>query len=139
MLQREIVGDGRGKSWRRGVREFRLSSGTTNFLVVPGRFVIALRRIVKTGVQAVLRQFETLLNNECGIRIVDEIVLRNSIVPDGVIHEPAKKSDVCSRAYLQEQIRGGRRSSETGIDDNHLRVTDSFCFNGPLEATGMVF
>ena len=108
------------------------------FFIIPGRFVVDLRRRIKTRVQSVFGQLESFLYDERGIRVVDDVVFRDSIVLNRVIDQPAEKSYVRSRANLQEHIRNCRRSREPRIDDDHLRVANLLRLNRPLEPARMV-
>ena len=50
--------------------------------IVPGRLVVHVRLAVEPGVQPILRQLESFLYDEGGVRIVDEIVVREVPVGD---------------------------------------------------------
>ena len=59
-------------------------SGFTGFvaalLVVPGRLVVGLGRGIEAGEQAVFRQLESVLDDERGVGVVDQILVRNAVV-----------------------------------------------------------
>ena len=92
----------------------------------------------KPEIQAVLGQLEPFLDDERRVGVVDEIVVRDPIVLDGVVDQAAEKRDVGAGANLQEQVGGGRRPREARIDDDHLGVALQLGFDRPLEAARVV-
>src|SRR5258705_6153300 len=76
------------------------STNVTAFFVIPGRFVIDLRRSIKSGIQAIFRQLESFFDDESGVCVVDNVVSGDAIVLDCVLNQPTKKRDVCARTDL---------------------------------------
>src|SRR5208282_2083796 len=162
MLKRQVVGDIRGqrgrrcgrrrmsgvarrsRSWRRGncVRRsgsgIRFAAEVSAFFVIPRGFVVAARRRVKSRVQAVFREFETLFNDESRVGVVDEIFLGDPVVLDRITDQAAKESYVSAGANLYKEVgsRGGAR--ESGINRNQFGVAVALRLHRPLETTGMV-
>src|SRR5271166_3274280 len=153
MLQGKIVGHfARKRCWRRRSarrcrwRDFfgwRCGDGFTAevaaFLIVPGLFVVNLLLWVKARVEAIFGQLESVFDNEGGVRVIDQVILGDAIVLDGVADYAAEKRDVGPRADLYVQIGIRCRTRKAGIDDNRLRVAMNLGFNRPLESTWMVF
>jgi len=117
----------------------RLARDVTALLVIPSRFVVAVRGRVKAGEQPVLGKLETLLDDEGRIRVIQEIVLSDAVVFSGVMDEPAQERDIRAHANLTKQVGDRRRTREARIDNNQPSVSGSLGFDDPLETAGMVF
>jgi len=65
-------------------------------------------------------QFESAVNNERGIHVVDYVIFCYAIVFDRVVNEPAEEGDIRPGANLAEEIRGRRGSREARIDGDHF-------------------
>src|SRR5208337_3558799 len=152
VLQGEIEGSLRRKRRRRWrgtglcsgwflVRRagYWLTGKVSALFIVPGRFVVALLLWVKTGVQAVFRQLESVFNDEGSIRVVDQVVVRDAVVLNGVVNQASEEGNVGSGANLEEEISGGGGTRQSRIDHDHLGIAVKLGFDGPLESAGMVF
>src|ERR1700674_2686518 len=106
--------------------------------VVPGRFVVHLLLGIEAGVEAIVGQFKSFFNNEGGVGVVDEVVLGDAVVFDGVANYAAEEGNVGARAdlYVHVRIRGG--AGQARIDNDGFRVAVNFGFNRPLEAAGVI-
>ena len=60
--------------------------------------------LVEAGEQAVLGQLESVLHDERGVRVVDEVVVRDAVILDRVVDQAAEEGDVGAGANLQEEI-----------------------------------
>src|ERR1700739_2480984 len=83
-----------------GGRCGRLAFQIPAFLVVPRGLVVGFLVLIETGVQAVFRQLEAFFDDEGGIRVVDEVVVRDPIILDRVIDNATQKRDIGSGANL---------------------------------------
>jgi hypothetical protein len=106
-------------------------------LVVPGRLVVAVILAVEARVQTVLRQLESFLHDECGVRIVDEIVVGDVPVGERVVDQPAEEGDVTAGTNLEKEIGVCRGPREARIDDDHLGVALELRFDRPFESAGV--
>src|SRR5437762_2020793 len=97
------------------VRDGRRQTGPARSFVVPRGLIVALALGVEAGVQAVLRELESFLDDERGVREVNEIIVRDPIVLNRVVDQAAEKRDVGAGADLQEQIGGGGGPREARI------------------------
>src|SRR6516164_7124781 len=153
MLQGKIVCNIFGKMRRSrfavdsGFRCFRgsrlarssLAREVAALLVIPGTFLVGKCGRVKARKQSVLGKLETLLDHVSGIRVVEKVVFSDAIVFDGVMNEPAQKSNVGPRPDLAEQVSNRSSAGEPRIDNNQLGVSGALGFNNPFETAGMVF
>src|SRR5271157_6122790 len=108
-------------------------------LVVPRIFVVDVLFWIEAGKKPVFRQFESVLDNECGVRVVGQILLGNTVVLQRVVDDAAQEGNVRTGANLQEKVSLRRRAGEPGIDDDDLSVAVPLRLHRPLESTGMVF
>ena len=122
---------------RRG-RHHRLAGQVSAFFVIPGGLVVDLLLGIEAGVQAVFGKLESVFNNESRVGVVDQIFVRDAIVLDRVIDQPAKKSNVRSGANLHINIRSRCGPREARIYDNGFRVAMNLGFHRPLKAARMV-
>src|SRR5580658_766970 len=133
MLQRHVVGHiGRqqyrwcrsaGFSGHRFWSVTRSRSGartSPRAFIVPGGLIVAVRGGVKSGIEPILRKFESILNNESRVGVIDEIFFGDAVVLDGVPDQAAKKSNVGTRAYLAEKVSGRGSAGKSRIDGNQL-------------------
>src|SRR6202035_234152 len=94
---------------------------------------------VKSRVQAIFRKFETFLNDECCIGVIDEIFLGDSVVRDGVADQSAEKRNVGAGANLDEEVGGGGGAREARVNGNQFGVAVALGLHRRLESTRMVF
>jgi hypothetical protein len=106
--------------------------------VVPGGFVVHLLFRIEAGVEAIVGEFESLFNNEGGVGVVDEVILGDAVVFDGVANYAAEECNVGAGADLYVHVRIGCSAGQARIDNNSFRVAVNFGFNRPLEATGVI-
>src|SRR5713226_7029310 len=67
---------------RRDCRSF--SFEVSALFVVPGGFVVHLLFRIEAGIEAIVGEFKSFFNNEGGVGVVDEVILGDAIVFDGV-------------------------------------------------------
>src|SRR5580700_6594247 len=117
---------------------FSSSFEVSALFVVPGGFVVHLLFRIKAGVEAIVGEFKSFLNDEGGVGVVDEVVLGDAVVFDGVANYAAQKGDIGAGTdlHIQVRVRGG--ASQARIDNDGFRVAVNFGFNRPLEAAGVV-
>ena len=82
----------------------RSAPSVVAFLVIPRGPVVSLAGSVEPGVQPVFRQLETVLHQEGGIGVVDEIFFRDAVVFERVADHSAQKRDIRSGTNLQEEV-----------------------------------
>src|SRR5579872_1190255 len=116
----------------------RFPAQVSALFVIPRGVIVSARCRVKPGVQSVLRQFESFLNDECSIRVVDEIFSRDPVVLDGITNQPAEECDVSAGANLKVEVGGSGRASESRVYGNQLGVAVALGLHRPLESAGMV-
>src|ERR1700679_1363771 len=92
----------------------------STFLIIPGGFVVGSSSGIEPGIESVLRQLETFLHNKRGVGVIDEIILGDAIVFDGIADQPAEESDIRAGANLDEKVGGAGRGGETGTNGNKL-------------------
>src|SRR5271156_2462375 len=101
----------RAGGWRRsrcGGRMCRIRGGVrfaaevSALLIIPGGLIVSARPCVKPGVQAIFGKFETFLDDERGVRIVDQILFRDAVVLDSVANQPAEECNVTAGANLHK-------------------------------------
>ena len=106
--------------------------------IIPCSFVVALGRRIEAGEQAVFRQLESVIDDERGVGVVDQVLVRNAVVLDGVIDKAAEKREVAAGANLAENIGLRRRAREARIHHDHLGVAVALGLHRPLESARMV-
>ena len=74
------------------------------FLIIPRSSVVGLRGRIKSRVEPVLRQLETVLHDESSVGVIEQVILGDAIVFDGVADHSAQKCDIRAGANLKEQI-----------------------------------
>src|SRR5579871_2667544 len=116
----------------------RLAGEIATFFIVPGRLVVGFLFWIETRIQAIIRQLESVFDDEGRVCVIDEVVVRNAILLDGVVDQAAEERDIGSGTDLQIKVR--RRSSprEARVDHDGLRIAVQLGLNGPLEAARMV-
>ena len=108
------------------------------FLIVPRRLVIDLRSRIEAGIQSIVRQLETILHDEGGVGVVDEVILGDTVVVDRILDHATEESDVSAGANLAEEIGGGGGAGKPRINHDHLGVACTLRLNRPLESARMV-
>src|SRR4029077_15081750 len=108
------------------------------FLIVPRSSVVGLRGRIKSRVETVLRQFETLVHDESSAGVIEQVILSYAVILDGVVDHSAEECNVGADSNLKEEIRGRRGARKARIDYDHLCVASLLGFDGPLEAAGMI-
>ncbi len=116
----------------------RLACFVSAFLVVPGAFVVGLGRLIEAREQSILRQLESVFDDERGVGVVDQIFVRDAVVLDGVIDEAAEKREVAAGANLTENIGLRRGAGEARVDHDRLGVAVALGLDRPLETARMV-
>src|SRR5579863_3120656 len=106
------------------------------FLIIPRSFVVGVRSGIKSRIQPILGQLESFLNNEGRIRVVDQVIFGVAVILDRVANQSAQKRDVRPSSNLQEEVRGGCRPRKSRVYHNHLGVSVSLGFDGPLKSAG---
>jgi hypothetical protein len=124
---------------RRSVSGVRFAAEVSTLFVIPCGFIVAARRRVKSRVQAVLGKFETFLNDEGSVGVVDEIFFGDPVVLYGIADQAAEECNVGAGANLHEQIGGSGCARESRVDRNQLGVAVALGFHRPLETARMVF
>ena len=84
----------------------RPAAGLSHTFIVPGGLIVGTRSGIKPGEQPVVGQLEAFLDDERGVRVIDEILFRDAVVFDGVADQPAEERNVGAGANL---ARTGRR------------------------------
>src|SRR5205085_12655381 len=97
-------------------RGSRAMAHVAAFLIVPRRLVIGLRGRIESGIQAIVRQLETVLHDVGGVSVVEEIILGDAIVVDRVLDQATEESDVSAGANLAEEIGGGGGAGKPRIN-----------------------
>src|ERR1700722_3079737 len=115
-----------------------LPAKISSFLIIPGGLVVGSSSGIEPGIESVLRQLETFLNNKRGVGVIDEIILGDAIVFDGIADQPAEESNIGAGANLDKKVGGGGSASETGINGNQFGVAIPLGLHGPLETAGMI-
>ncbi len=93
---------------------------------------------IEAGEQTIVRQFEPILNYECGVGEVNEIVFSDPIILNRIVDEPSEKCDIRSGSDLEEEISLRRRPGKARINHDHFGVAVQLSFNRPLETTRVV-
>src|ERR1700694_3447241 len=122
-----------------GSRDCRgFSFEVSALFVVPGGFVVHLLFRIEAGVEAIVGQLKSFFNNEGGVGVVDEVVLGDAIIFNGVPDDATEKGNVGAGAdlHIHVCVRGG--AGQARIDNDGLGVPVNFGFDRPLEAAGMV-
>src|SRR5205823_3091130 len=96
MLKRHVIGDVRRQRGR------RRPSGSSSRFVVPRRLVVFVLGGVEARIEAVLRQLESFLDDKGGVCVVDEVLVRETVVLNRVVDQTAQKCDIRSSANLKE-------------------------------------
>src|SRR6202047_2927779 len=106
--------------------------------IVPGGFVVHLFFRIEAGVEAIVGKFKSFFNNEGGVGVVDQVILGDAVVFNGVPDDATEEGDVGAGTdlYVHVRIRGG--ACEARIDNDGFRVAVNFGFDRPLEAAGVV-
>src|SRR5271165_1918438 len=100
-----------------------LALEVATFLIIPGGLVVTFLFGVEAGIEPVVGKLESFFNNESSVGVVDEIILSDAIVGDGVIDQPTQKSNVRPGANLYVHIRVRSRTRQPRIDNNSFRIT----------------
>src|SRR5260370_34394763 len=79
----------------------RLAGEVSTLLIIPGGFVVHLFLGIKSGVEAVFGQLESVFDNEGGVGEVEEIVLGDAVVRDSVVDHAAEECNVGASADLK--------------------------------------
>src|ERR1700676_2079820 len=93
-----------------GCRDSRSFSFEVSALfVVPGGFVVHLLFRIEAGVEAIVGEFKSFFNNEGGVGVVDEVILGDAVVFDGIANYAAEECDIGagSDLHVHVGIRGG--------------------------------
>src|ERR1700675_4166495 len=61
--------------------------------VIPGGFVVHLRFRIEAGIEAIVGEFKPFFNNEGGVGVVDQVILGDAVIFDGVANYAAEKGD----------------------------------------------
>src|SRR6202165_4478218 len=105
-----------------GSRDCRgFSFEVSALFVVPGGFVVHLLFRVEAGVEAIVGEFKSFFNDKCSVGEVDEVVLGDAVVFEGVANYAAEEGDVGAGTDLHIHVRVCGGASQARIDD------DGFC------------
>src|SRR5208282_3625043 len=115
-----------------------LAGQVSAFFIIPGLLVIDLFLGIKSGEEAVFGQIKSILDNEGGVGVVEEIVFRDAVVFDGVSDDATEERDVGAGTDLHIHVGGRGGARQPRIDNDGFRVPVNFGFDCPLEATGVV-
>ena len=160
MLQVEIVGNVGRQRWRRrrstvrprASRAHRLTRSRLHLLpthgrlpgqiaagfVIPSGLVVAVRGRIEAGIQAIVGKLETLFDDERRVGVVDQVLLGDPVVLQGVADDTAQKGDVGARTNLQEEVGLRCGTGEARIDYDHLGVAVPLRLDRPLEAARVI-
>ena len=168
VLQRQIVGNvRRERRWRRrsagrnplcgsrdrhnsGLRlvqrgrlpcrcnRHRLASFVATLLVIPSGLVVGLGGIIEAREQPVLRQLETVFDEEGRICVVDQIFLRDTVVRESIADDAAQEGSIGAGADLKEKVGLRCRAGKAGIDTDQLRIAVALGLDRPLESARVV-
>src|SRR6516164_3557127 len=72
-------------------------------LVVPCVLVVGFLVGVPAGKETVVGKLEAFFDDQCGVGVVDEVLLGHSIMLQGVIDEPAKEGYVGAGTNLKKE------------------------------------
>src|SRR5438270_5021022 len=90
------------------------------FLIIPGCLVVNMGVVVEAGIQTVLRQFESIFDDEGGVGVIRQIILGEAIVLDAVVDQTAEKGNVGAGTNLQKEIGVGSGSRKPRIYADHF-------------------
>src|SRR5262245_21578694 len=109
-------------------------------LVSPRRFVVSAFLLIEAREHAfvIAGQFETFLDDERRVGVVDDVISLNAVVGKYEVDYPAEEGDVRARANRREMIGHRRRAIETRIDANQFRIAMFLGFNRPFESARVV-
>src|SRR5580700_4155829 len=124
---------------RGGGSSIRFAAQVSALFVIPRSLIVAARRSVKSRVQAVFRKFETLLNDEGCVGVVDQIFFGDPVILDGIPDQAAEEGNVGAGADLYEEVGCSGRARESRVNRNELGVAVALRLHRPLEAARMVF
>ncbi len=121
--------------WRHGSDLRRLVAA---LFIIPGRLVVRLGRRIEAGEQSVVGQLESVFDDECSVGVIDQVLMRDAVVLDGVVDQAAEKRKIGPGANLAENVGLRRRARKARIDHDHLGVAIALGLDRPLESAGMV-
>src|SRR3989454_303816 len=109
-------------------------------LVLPARPVIGLLGRVVSGEETVEvgGRLERRVDQERGVRVVDDVVLEVEVVLDGVVDQTAEEHDVGAAPGRHVDVGGGPGSREAGVDVNELGAP-LLGLHHPLESHRVIF
>src|SRR6202140_4363109 len=118
-----------------GCRDCRSFSFEVSALfIVPGGFIVNLLFRIEAGVESIVGEFKSFFNNEGGVGEVNEVILGDAVVFDGVANYAAEKCNVGAGTDLYVHVRIRSGAGQARIDNNSFRVAVDFGFYRPLEA-----
>src|SRR6202043_289751 len=85
------------------------------FLLVPRSSVVGLRGRIKSRVETVLRQFETVVHDQSSAGVIEQVILSYAVILDDVVDHSAEECNVGAGSNLKEEIRGRRGARKARI------------------------
>src|SRR5215813_12211488 len=109
-------------------------------LVTPGRFVVSafLRVEARKRAFVITGQFETFLDDERRVGLVDDVISLNAVVAEREVDYPAEEGDVRAGPNRRKMIGHRRRAIEPRVNADQFRVTVFLGFNRPFKAAWVV-